>query len=269
MPSEPNQYLRGIQFDIDVESASSLEVQTSLTRNIQADADLRVRGTPERPVVLGNISVNSGEIEFFGNKYTINRGEVNFYNAAKIEPVIDMDLETQVRGISVDISFSGPLNKLNFSYRSDPPLETNEIIALLAVGRAPSSTSPLASAQTNTNYLATGSNALLGQAIAPVSNRLQRFFGVSHIKIDPQLSDVTSTPQARLTFEQQVSSDITLTYITNLAVANQQIVRVEWDLNKTVVGGGAPRRERSFRHGLPIQEAIQVTMWKWRSRPIR
>ena len=232
VPSEPNQYLRGIQLDIRVESATSLEVQTSLTRNIQADAALRVRGTPDRIAILGNISVNSGQIEFFGNKYTINRGEVNFYNAAKVEPVIDMDLETQVRGISVDITFSGSLNKLNFSYRSDPPLETNDIIALLAVGRTPSAASPLATPQTNTSYLSTGSNALLGQAIAPVSGRLQRFFGVSHIKIDPQLTDVTSIPQARLTFEQQVSSDITLTYITNLAVANQQIVRVEWDLNK-------------------------------------
>ena len=230
----PNEYLRGIQFDVHIESARSLEVQTTLTRNIQADANLRLRGTPERPVILGEIAVNSGEIEFFGNKYTINRGEVNFYNPAKIEPIIDMDLETKVRGIVVDISFSGSLNKLNFSYRSDPPLEANEIIALLAVGRTPSSASPLASGQTsaNTNYLATGSNALLGQAIAPVSGRLQKFFGVSHIKIDPQLTDVTSIPQARLTLEQQVSTDITLTYITNLAVTNQQIVRVEWDFNK-------------------------------------
>jgi translocation and assembly module TamB len=31
--------------------------------------------------------------------------------------------------------------------------------------------------------------------------------------------------------EQQVSSDITLTYITNLAIANQQIVRVQWDFS--------------------------------------
>jgi translocation and assembly module TamB len=201
-PSEPNEYLRGIQFDVHIESASGLEVETSMTHNIQADANLRLRGTPDRPALVGSISVNSGQIEFFGNKYTINRGEVNFYNASRIEPVIDMQLETQVRGITVNISFSGSLNKLNFSYRSDPPLEGNEIIALLA------------------------------EAIAPVSGRLQKFFGVSHIKIDPQLTDVTAIPQARLTFEQQVSSDITLTYITNLAVTNQQIVRIEWDLNK-------------------------------------
>lgn len=233
-PSAPNEYLRGIQFDVRILSSRSLEVETALARNIQADANLRLRGTPERPVVLGNVSVNSGQIEFFGNKYTISRGELNFYNPTKIEPIIDIDLETRQRGIVVDISFSGPLNKLNFSYRSDPPLETNEIISLLAVGRVPTALGGLASAQTttSTSYLATGSNALLSQAIAPSSGRLQRFFGVSHIKIDPQLTDITSVPQAHLTFEQQVSPDITLTYITNLAVANQQIVRVEWDLNK-------------------------------------
>jgi translocation and assembly module TamB len=234
LAAAPNEYLRGVQFDINVVSSRSLEVQTSLTRNIQADANLRLRGTPELPVVLGNITVNSGEIEFFGNKYTINRGEVDFTNPAKIEPIIDMDLETHERGIVVDIRFAGPLNKLNFSYRSDPPLETNDIIALLAVGRTPSTTGPIASTQTaqSTNYLATSSNSLLSQAIAPPSGRLQRFFGVSHIKIDPQLTDITAVPQARLTLEQQISTVVTVTYITNLAVTNQQIVRVQWDLNK-------------------------------------
>jgi translocation and assembly module TamB len=233
LAAEPNEYLRGLQFDVNVLSSRSLEVQTSLTRNIQADANVRLRGSPQRPVVLGNVTVNSGEIEFFGNKYTINRGEVNFYNPAKVEPIIDMDLETHVRGIVVDISFEGPLDKLSFSYRSDPPLETNDIIALLAVGRAPSAAGPLASGQTvSTSYVGTGSNALLGQAIAPASGRLQRFFGVSHIKIDPQLTDITSVPQARLTLEQQISTVVTVTYITNLSVTNQQIVRVQWDVSK-------------------------------------
>ncbi len=234
-PSAPNDYLRGMQLDVRVQSAQSLEIQTSLTRNIDAVGNLRVRGTPERPVVLGNLTVNQGEIEFFGNKYRINRGEVNFYNPVRIEPVIDMDLETVVRGITVDIAFSGSLNKLNFSYRSDPPLQTNDIIALLAVGRTPLTTGALASNQTasNTNYLSTGTNDLLSQAIsAPAAGRLQRFFGVSHIKIDPQLTDLTSVPQARVTLEQQISKDITLTYITNLTRTQEQIIRVEWDLNR-------------------------------------
>jgi translocation and assembly module TamB len=233
-----NEYLQGLQLDVRVLTQRTLEVETSLTRNIQADADLRVRGTPERLILLGHVTVNSGQIEFFGNKYSINRGEINFNNPAKIEPVINMDLSTKVRGITVDISFSGSLNKLNFSYRSDPPLEASDIVALLAVGRTPSTLGPLATTQASTNVnnsylgLGDGSSSLLSQAIAPNSGRLQKFFGVSHIKIDPQLTDVTIVPQARLTMEQQVSSDVTLTYITNLAVANQQIVRVEWDFSR-------------------------------------
>jgi|CZKS01.1.fsa_nt_gi translocation and assembly module TamB len=232
--STPNEYLRGIQFDVRITSSRNLEVETALTRNIQADATLRLRGTPERPVVLGNVSVSSGEIEFFGNKYSISRGDINFYNPAKIEPIIDLDLETRTRGIVVDITFSGPLNKLNFSYRSDPPLETNEIISLLAVGRTPTESGGLASTQSITapTGVSTGNNTLLSQAFAPPSGRLQRFFGVSHIKIDPQLTDITSVPQARLNLEQQVSPDITFTYITNLARTDQQIVRIEWALSK-------------------------------------
>ncbi len=232
--STPNEYLRGIQFDVHITSAANLEVETALTRNIRADANLRLRGTPDRLVLLGNVSVNSGEIEFFGNKYTVSRGDLNFYNPTKIEPIIDLDLETRTRGIVVDVIFSGPLNKLNFSYRSDPPLETNEIISLLAVGRTPATGGGLAPTQNAfaPTGVSTGSNSLLAQAFAPSSGRLQRFFGVSHIKIDPQLTDITSVPQARLTLEQTVSPDVTLTYITNLARTDQQIVRVEWDLSK-------------------------------------
>jgi translocation and assembly module TamB len=235
VPAAPNAYVRGIQFDVRIDSAQNLEVLTSLTRNIQMEANLRLRGNVEHPILLGNISVTEGEIDFFGNKYNINRGEVSFLNPARIAPVVNMDLETRVRGITIDITFAGSLDKLSFSYRSDPPLESNQIVALLAVGREPVGLGSIAGSQvaTNTSYLATGTNQILQQAItAPVSGRLQRFFGVSHIKIDPQLTDITSVPQARLTLEQQISKDITLTYITNLSRTSEQVVRVEWNLSR-------------------------------------
>jgi translocation and assembly module TamB len=74
-----------------------------------------------------------------------------------------------------------------------------------------------------------GASALLGQALAsPVTGRLQRFFGVSQLRIDPTLPGVESNPQARLTLEQQVTSDITFTYITDVTNSNPQVVRMEW-----------------------------------------
>ena len=232
-PAQPNAHFSGVRLDVHVESAQTLELQTSLARGLRADVDLRVRGTPQRPVVLGNITVNRGQIEFFGNSYSINHGEVNFVNTLLIEPVLNLDLETRERGVTVDIILTGPLNRLNLSYRSDPPLRSEQILALLAVGRAPNSTGTLASEQATSQTSALGANDVLEQALtAPTSGRLERFFGVSHIKIDPQLTDITTVPQARLTLEQQISKDVTLTYTTNLTRTQEQLVQVEWDLNR-------------------------------------
>ena len=232
-PTAPNEYLRNIQLDVRIESGPSLQFQTSLTRDLQAEADLRLRGNLARPAVIGTVSANEGEVNFFGTKYTINRGEIRFLNPTRVEPVFDIDLETKARGITVNISFTGTLNKLNLTYRSDPPLQTSEIVALIAVGRDPTTSAALASGQMTQNTFLDAGGSVLGQAIAaPVTGRLQRFFGVSRLKIDPQLTGVENIPQARLTLEQQVSRDITLTYITNLTRTQEQLVRVQWDINK-------------------------------------
>lgn len=231
-PVTPNEYLRNVSFDVRVESGPSLTFQTSLTRDLQAEVDLRLRGNAAQPALVGDVSVNEGEINVFGNKYTINRGEVRFLNPNRIEPIFDIDLETKARGITVNLSFSGTLTKLNVTYRSDPPLQTSEIVALLAVGRDPTTSAALANSQAQSSFLESGSS-VIGQAITQqVTSRLQRFFGVTRLKIDPQLTGVENIPQARLTLEQQVRRDLTLTYITNLTRTQEQIVRVQWDISK-------------------------------------
>jgi translocation and assembly module TamB len=65
-----------------------------------------------------------------------------------------------------------------------------------------------------------------------VAGRLQRFFGVSNLKIDPTISGATGSPQAKVTLEQQVTPEITFTYITDVANAQEQVIRVEWALNQ-------------------------------------
>jgi translocation and assembly module TamB len=63
-----------------------------------------------------------------------------------------------------------------------------------------------------------------------VNSRLQKLFGVSRIKIDPNVGGSQTGTNARLTMEQTVSNRVTLTYITNLAQSAQQIIRFEYFL---------------------------------------
>jgi len=229
-----NEFLRNMRFDVHVVTAPDVRFDSSLTQDLAGEADLRLRGNPYNPVLLGNVTVSQGEINFFGNKYYIDRGDISFLNPLKLEPVVNLDLRTRVRSIDVTLTFSGPIDKLNVNYRSDPPLQLNEIIALLTVGRAPENAPSLAQAQSEAaqSWQQVGASALVGQAVAaPVAGRLQKFFGVSRIKIDPRLTGVENNPQARLTVEQQVNRDITVTFITNLAGTQQQIVRLEWNFN--------------------------------------
>jgi translocation and assembly module TamB len=233
-PASDSNFLSGLQLDIAIESAPNLQLSTALSRDVEAEINLRLRGTPDHPVLLGGLAANQGDIKVFGTRYSINRGEVNFLNSVKIEPVLDLDLETQARGITVDITISGAINKLNINYRSDPPLQPRDIIALLTVGRAPSIGGAVnsTSGAGDVGALQPGANTVLGAAASPVSNRLSKLFGITNIKIDPLVQGITNTPQARLTLEQQISRDITVTYVTNLSQTSEQIFRLEWALNR-------------------------------------
>jgi translocation and assembly module TamB len=231
-----NRFEQGVRFDVRIVTAPQVRLETALTRDVQAEADLRLRGDPIRPVLLGRVSINQGEVLFFGTRYTINSGQILLVNAAKIEPIVNLDLATRVRGIDVTLHVAGPADKLTSTPSSDPPMSLSDIVALLATGREPAnSISGLAGSQNQVmqSWQQAGASALVQQAIAsPITGRLQRFFGVSNLKIDPQVIGATNNATARMTLDQQITSKLGFTYITDLSRAQAQSVRIEWDLNK-------------------------------------
>ncbi|MGQ9916148.1 MAG: translocation/assembly module TamB domain-containing protein [Bryobacteraceae bacterium] len=233
-----NDFLRNLQFDVRLRSAPDAVFITSYTSDLQLEADLRLRGSPAKPILLGSLFAHQGEVNFLGNRYNISRGEILFYNTGAMIPQIDLDLETRVRGITVYLNVSGPLSRLNITYRSEPPLQSSEILALLTVGRTPAATSGSVVAtdrirsQTVMENSA-GTNTLLGTALtAGLSSRTERFFGASRLRIDPSNVGVDALPQARLSIEQSIARDVTITFITNLNRSQQQVVRLEWDLSR-------------------------------------
>ncbi len=227
--------IANMNLDIRVQTAPDVALQTSVAQSLEGDASLTLRGTVANPALLGRINITQGELVFFGNKYAINQGSISFFNPARIDPILNIDFETKARGVDVILTISGPMTKLGFSYRSDPPLQFADIVALLATGRAPGDATNAAGATTTSsqNFQQLGASALLGQAIAnPVAGRLQRFFGVSRLKIDPSLTGVTGSPEARLTVEQQITPEILFTYITDVSSTSTQLIRVEWSFNR-------------------------------------
>jgi translocation and assembly module TamB len=228
--------LEGMRFDVRIRTSPAIQFRSDLAQNLQADGELTLRGSPDNPGMLGRLAVDSGDLVFFGAKYTVDQGTITFSNPNRIDPILNVDLETAAQGVDVTINLSGPMDKLKLTYHSDPPLEFQQLIALLAAGTTPTTDPVIASQQPpapQQSFEQAGASTVLGQAVAnPVSGRLQRLFGVSQLSIAPQIVGATSNnPQATLTLQQQITHDITFTYIQDTSQSTPSGIRIEWTIN--------------------------------------
>jgi translocation and assembly module TamB len=237
-PPNPNSPIDNVRLDIHIVSTPELRVETSMAR-VSGDVDIRLRGTAARPSVLGRLSIAEGDITFNSTTYHLERGDVVFANPVRIEPVVNVEASARVRDYDITLGFHGTPDKLNVTYRSEPPLPSEDIIALLAFGRTRQESEVQAEqgsqAASGQSFAQTASNAILGEALnAAVSSRVQKLFGISRIKIDPNLGGTEGNPNARLTVEQQISKNLTVTYLTNLGQYAQEVVQVEYNINKNI-----------------------------------
>jgi translocation and assembly module TamB len=232
--------LNKIRLDIHLATTPELQMQTSVIR-LQGSADMRLRGSAAKPILLGRADVFEGQAYFNGTKYRLERGGVSFTNPAVTTPFLDLEAVTRIRDYDVTLSLTGDMSKpngLKVNYRSDPPLPTADIIALLAFGQTTEESAQLQqSNQSAFNQQA--SSALLAAALnSTLNNRAQRLFGNSRIKIDPQgLSSETSTitqSGPALTIEQQVKDNLTVSYTTDVSQTSQQVIRAEYNLSRNV-----------------------------------
>jgi len=231
-------FLRNLQFDVEAVSTPDARMEWP-SAELEAEANLRVRGTWDHPILLGHIHVLSGDLYFHGSRYRVARGDLNFANPFQLNPDINVEATTTIQQYEITLNFSGPANKLSLSYRSDPPLPSNDIITLLALGQT-SSESEVRSGGTGTGAAGSGATQLLSEAISSqLGGRLERLFGITRLRVDPGLAGVGSTGSeqnaaARITVEQQIARNLTITYVSNVSSTQQQVIQVEYNVNRNV-----------------------------------
>ncbi len=226
-PATSSAFLRNLQFDIQARSTPDARVEWGGS-SFESEADLRVRGTWENPILLGHIGLLNGDLTFAGNRYRLSRGDIDFANPF-IGPVLNIQAATTVQQFEVTLDISGPLSRLSMNYRSDPPLPTSDIISLLALGRPTDANTSRGSVSGQTPGM--GASALLSQAISSqLGGRIEKLFGISRFRVDPFLAGTGNEQNAaaRVTIEQQVGHNLRITYVTNITGAQQEVIQVEY-----------------------------------------
>jgi translocation and assembly module TamB len=229
-PPDPDAATNKIRLDVHVTSSPQLDFQNSYAK-LAGTVDLSIRGTVAQPSVLGRIQITDGSATFAGTKYQLQRGDVYFTNPVRIDPVIDLDATARVENYDITIGLHGTTTSLKPTYRSEPPLSEADVFNLLALGRTQEEAQLYQEQQAQAGSDPTTS-ALLGGALnATVSSRVEKLFGVGSVKIDPAFVGTLGTSAARITVQQQLSRQLTLTYATNVNSQAEQLIQVQYEIN--------------------------------------
>ena len=229
-PDAPSNHVR---LDVHIASSPQLNFQNAFAK-LAGDVDLRLRGTVATPSLLGSVTVTEGNAVIAGTRYELQRGAIDFTNPVRIEPVIDLTATAHVEDYDITLGLHGSPDKMAVTYRSDPPLPESDVVALLALGHTQSQ-QRLYTQQQEQAINNPSTDALLGGALnATVSSRIQKLFGAGSVKIDPNYLGAFGNSTSRITVQEELGRNVTLTYATDVNTTGQQLLQAEVAINRHV-----------------------------------
>lgn len=228
-PSDTDSFFGNPQIDLIVEGRDALVVRNNIA-DLTASISLRVSGDIDFPLVSGRISANSGTLFYRNDRYEIQRGELTFPPNTSIEPIINLQAEAQIKGYQVFVNLTGSLTdteNLVAAVRSNPALPQADVISLITTGNLANTEGGIPTlAQSGLNT----ATEILADAIInkPLSKATDKLFGLNRFEIDPIISGERLNPTARLTVGRQINRNLLITYSTNLASDQNQVIALEY-----------------------------------------
>ena len=268
-PEEPGLPLR---FDVRFVAPSSLRITNNTTR-IVGSAELTLQGTYDRPLLFGTAEIDRGEAFFLGNRYRVNYGTAGFANPTRIEPFVNVELETDVRvpgqTYRVMVQATGTLsNRLVLILTSDPPLPEVDILGLLLGDIRDPQGADLRAARApelaQQQRLQAGAARLLTTTLSSgVGRVVEESFGVDTFQITPSFGDPSSrqsaqlNPTARVLIGKRISGRAHLTLSRALSGANSDLIVVlEYDQSDRLSWILSQNEDRTYALDFRVRHAF-------------
>jgi translocation and assembly module TamB len=233
---------QAIQLDVGVASTSGVSL-VGRTLSLQAAANLRVMGTAAQPVILGRMNIDGGDLIFYGNRYVLQDGTVDFVNASQTQPVLNLSATTDIQQYNVQIHLWGPVDHLHTNYSSDPALPPSDIINLVAFGQTQESSAANPSPSGNLE----AEQVVASQVSGQITNRVEKVAGFSQLSVDPVLAGTTGeNPGARITVQRRVTGKIFVTFSTDVTSTEDSVIKLEYQQSPRVSYSGTRDQNGGF-----------------------
>ena len=261
-----------LSFDVRIDAPSSLRIDNDLAR-IVSSAELTLQGTYDRPVLLGTVEIERGTAFFEGNRYRLNHGTIGFANLNRIEPFVDVEVETDVRvpgqTYRVMVRATGTPDGLVPALSSDPPLPEVDVLSLLLGDTRDPQSADLRAARApelaqQQRFQAGAARLLTSPLSSSVGRVVQDSFGVDTFQITPSLGGDPSSrqsaelnPTARMLIGKRISDRTHVTLSRAISGANRDLIVVlEHDQSERMTWILSQNEDRTYALDFRVRHAF-------------
>jgi translocation and assembly module TamB len=244
-----------LQLSLRVTGSRNISIQNELA-SAEARIDLGIKGTLNNPALTGRVETNKGTLLFQGKKYDVTRGNIDFVDPVRIDPVIDIQAEASIRNYLVYLSITGRIEHLQLNMRSEPPLPQLEIVNLMSGGKTTDElveTSRASLAPTGEQVFQGGAASILSDMLVSRVGSKLSLLGLDRnsVRIDPFVVGAQNSTTARITLSKQVTKELSVTYSQDLASNKQQIVQIEYFITRNI--SVLASKDENNVHGLDLR----------------
>jgi translocation and assembly module TamB len=223
-----------VRLDLRVEGRDALVVRNNLADAV-GSVSLQLRGRIEEPIISGRITATRGTINFIRNqRYELTRAIIDLPPSQEIDPVLNVQAESEIKGYRTIVQLTGPLSQLTANVRSEPGLPQADVIALITTGNL--STGDESQSVLSQTGVGTAASLLTETLInAPVQRATDKLFGLNRFELDPLIAGRGgASPTARLTVGRQINRNLSVTYSTNVTTDQNQVLALEYRVSDRI-----------------------------------
>ena len=179
-----------VSSDIRVNMGDDVRVDSfGLQGRIEGGVATTLR-TGETPIGRGELSVDDGRYEAFGQKLEITRGKLLFEASPLADPGLDIEARRKIETIVVGLNVRGTLQQPRLSFFSEPSMPQTQVVSYLLVGRPGGTTY-----SSGTTTINSASDALAMQGGGLLASQIGRRIGLEEVGVESSVDSAGETNQ--------------------------------------------------------------------------
>lgn len=178
----------GLDYDIRISADDRIFIRG---RGLESEwsADVHAVKGREEPLVLGDMSLRRGWLDFSGRRFDLTRGAIEFDRQQANNPRLDIRAELDAGdGVTAAIVVSGRADEPEIELTSTPTMPSEDVMSLILFGKPAENLSALESLQTAQALASLGGIGPFGGGGGGVTGKLRRAVGLDllNVDIDPE-----------------------------------------------------------------------------------